>query len=170
MSQPQPPYPQIQLMPLYKSQMRGYHWNIFLDNSSCHFKYELPEDRQHVLVVEVSLIPGTVPFRKQAVGISYGTEWKPLVTESLSHLLQFDFTLTSDHLMGGGLSEESIWCCRMGTAFQDFKKIHTPALVGMAQLLGTLSRAPEGRGFDSQSGHISRLWVWSLAGASMGGN
>lgn len=33
------------------------------------------------------------------------------------------------------------------------------APAGVAQLLGALSRAPKGHGFDPQSGHIPRLWV-----------
>lgn len=103
MSQPQTPYLQIQFVPLYRAQMRVHPVESFLDNSSYHFKYKLLEDGYHVLVVGVSLEHGTVPFRKQTAGISYGIEWKPPFTESLSHLLLFDFTLTSDHLMCGGL-------------------------------------------------------------------
>ena len=47
---------------------------------------------------------------------SYGIEWKPLL-RSLSHLLLFGFTLASNHLVCGGLPEDSIWCCRVDTVF-----------------------------------------------------
>ena len=40
----------------------------------------------------------------------------------------------------------------------------------MAQLVGALSCAPEGRGLDSQLGHISRLRVQSLVGVYTEGN
>ena len=35
------------------------------------------------------------------------------------------------------------------------------ALAGVAQLVGESSHTPKGYGFDSQSGHIPRLWVQS---------
>ena len=44
------------------------------------------------------------------------------------------------------------------------------ALAGVAQLVGASSHRPKGHGFDSQSGYMPRLWVWSLVGAHMAGN
>ena len=46
----------------------------------------------------------------------------------------------------------------------------TWALASMAQLFGVSSCKPKGHGFNSQSGHIPRLWVRSLVGAHTGGN
>ena len=43
-------------------------------------------------------------------------------------------------------------------------------LVGVPQLVGESSYKPKSHMFDSQSGHIPRLWVWSLVGAHMRGN
>ena len=40
----------------------------------------------------------------------------------------------------------------------------TRALAGVAQLVGALSHKPKGRQFNSQSGHMPRLWVPSLVG------
>ena len=49
---------------------------------------------------------------------------------------------------------------------RDFKVnyVTSLALAGIAQLVGTSSCKPKGCGFDSQSGHMPRLWVWSLVG------
>ena len=44
----------------------------------------------------------------------------------------------------------------------------SPGQCGMAQLVGASSPRPKGRRFDSQSGHIARLWVPSLVRAHMG--
>ena len=44
------------------------------------------------------------------------------------------------------------------------------ALTGVAQLVGAFSHTPKGCGFDSQSGHITRLWVQSLVGTRMESN
>ena len=40
-----------------------------------------------------------------------------------------------------------------------------PALAGVAQLVKVSSHKPKGQGFDSQSGHMSRLLVWSAVRA-----
>ena len=40
----------------------------------------------------------------------------------------------------------------------------------VAHLVGVVSHATKRCGFDSQSGHILRLWVWSLIGASTRSN
>ena len=40
----------------------------------------------------------------------------------------------------------------------------------MAQLIGASFHIPKGWGFDSQSGHIHRLWVQSPLEVQMGGN
>ena len=45
-----------------------------------------------------------------------------------------------------------------------FKKKITLALAGVVQLVGAWSRKPQGCGFDFQSGHRPRLWVWSPVG------
>ena len=44
------------------------------------------------------------------------------------------------------------------------------ALTSMAQLVGVSSHKPKGHRFDSQSGHMPRLWVRSLVGACVRGN
>ena len=44
------------------------------------------------------------------------------------------------------------------------------ALAGVAQLVGASSHRPKGHGFDSQSGHIPRLWVLSPVPACARGN
>ena len=44
------------------------------------------------------------------------------------------------------------------------------ALASVAQLLGASSRAADGCGFDSWSGHVPGLWVRSPVGSAMGGN
>ena len=41
---------------------------------------------------------------------------------------------------------------------------------GVAQMVGASFHTPKGCGFDFQSGHITRLLVWSLVRAHMGGN
>ena len=43
-------------------------------------------------------------------------------------------------------------------------------LASMAHLVGALSYKLKGCGFNSQSGHMPRLWVQSLVGVLMGGN
>ena len=43
-------------------------------------------------------------------------------------------------------------------------KKHSLALAGVSQLVGALSHKPEGHRFDSRSGHMPRLWVWSWSG------
>ena len=48
------------------------------------------------------------------------------------------------------------------------KKKKSPGPV--AQLVGVSSHAPKGCGFNSRSGHIPRVWVWSLVGAHSGGS
>ena len=39
--------------------------------------------------------------------------------------------------------------------------VHWPVLASVTQLIGALSSKPKGCGFDSQSGHMPRLWVQS---------
>ena len=52
-------------------------------------------------------------------------------------------------------------------AYVPLKEIFGPGWV--AALAGALSHTPKGCGFDSQSGHMPRLWVRSLVGACTGG-
>ena len=44
------------------------------------------------------------------------------------------------------------------------------ALASVAQLVGALSHNSKGLRFDSLSGHMPRLQVWSLVGVHTGGN
>ena len=44
------------------------------------------------------------------------------------------------------------------------------ALASMAHLAGASSHKPKGHGFDSRSGHIPRLRVWSLVGVHTRGH
>ena len=44
------------------------------------------------------------------------------------------------------------------------------ALAGMAQSIGALSHTLKVRGFNSQSGHMPRLQVWSLVREFTRGN
>ena len=50
-----------------------------------------------------------------------------------------------------------------GPQFSHLKN-ETAALAGVAQLVGASFPKPKGCGFDSRSGHISRLRVWSQSG------
>lgn len=43
-------------------------------------------------------------------------------------------------------------------------------MVSVGQLAGVLSYKPKARGFDSGSGHMSRLQVWGLVGAHVKSN
>ena len=49
-------------------------------------------------------------------------------------------------------------------------KKKTTALNNVAQLDGALTCKSKGRGFDSLSGHMPRLQVWSPVGVHTGGN
>ena len=46
----------------------------------------------------------------------------------------------------------------------------TRALPSVAQLVGAFSHEPKGGRFDSQSGHMPRLWFQSLVSEHMGGH
>ena len=47
---------------------------------------------------------------------------------------------------------------------------HCPDPGQGAQLVGALPHTPKGCVLDPWSGHIPRLWVWSLVRAHVGGN
>ena len=53
----------------------------------------------------------------------------------------------------------------MWPGFRDPKELMQGALTGVAQLVGVSSCKSKGLGFNSWSGHMPKLQIWSLAEA-----
>ena len=62
------------------------------------------------------------------------------------------------------------WLVRPETTSRDNFFFNIIALAAVAQLVAVPSHTPKGCRFDSRSGHLPRLQVWSLVGLQMEGN
>ena len=62
-----------------------------------------------------------------------------------------------------------IIACHVDHALEQLKKL-VGTRAGVAQLAGASSCKPKGRGFNSWSGHMPRLWVLTPVGVHARGN